>query len=118
MEADKTMPNWLIRWGLNVFSILFVAYLIKGFEVTFWGAVFGSLVLGVVNAVIRPIIVVLTLPLNVLTLGLFTLVINGMMLWLTSGVVKGFDLQSFGTSIIAALFLSILSMIISLQVRD
>lgn len=108
----------MVRWGLNVFSILFVAYLLEGFEVTFLGAVFGSLVLGMVNAVIRPIIVILTLPLNILTLGLFTLVINGLMLWLTSGVIKGFDLQGFGAAILAALFLSILSLIISLLVKD
>lgn len=112
------MPGWLIRWLLNIAGIILTAYVVKGFDVTVMGAIFGSLVLGVVNAVIRPVIILLTLPINVLTLGLFTLVINGLMLWLTSAVVKGFDLTSFGAAVISALVLSVISFIISFFVAD
>lgn len=112
------MPKWVLRWLLNIGAILLTAYVVKGFNVTVLGAVFGSLVLGFVNAVIRPIIILLTLPINILTLGLFTLVINGFMLWLTSAIVKGFDLTGFGAAVIAALLLSILSFAISFLVSD
>jgi putative membrane protein len=108
----------VLRWILNIGGIILTSYVISGFEVTFLGAVFGSLVLGIVNAVIRPIIVILTLPLNFLTLGLFTLVINGFMLWLTSTVVKGFNIHGFTTAIISALLFSFFSFIISLLVKD
>ncbi len=112
------MQGWLIRWILNIFGIMLTAYVVKGFDVTFMGAIFGSIVLGIVNAVIRAVILLLTLPLNVLTLGLFTLVINGLMLWFTSALVKGFDVHGFGAAIISALILSIISFIISYLVKD
>ncbi len=77
-------PRWLIRWVLNIIGIILTASIYGGFHVTVLGAIFGSIILGLVNATIRPIILILTLPVTVLTLGLFTLVINGFMLWLVS----------------------------------
>lgn len=112
------MGGWLKRWILNIVSIVLAAYLIKGFDVTFFGAIFGSLTLGIINAIIRPVIIFLTIPINILTLGIFTLVINGLMLWLTSTVVKGFDITGFGTAVISALVISILSFLISFIVKD
>ncbi len=112
------MPRWLFRWILNILGLLLTAYLIGGFEVTWLGAIVGSVILGIVNAIIRPVVVLLTLPINVVTLGLFTLVINGMMLWLTSAVVKGFDIHGFGSAILAALVLSIVSFFASLLIKD
>jgi putative membrane protein len=112
------VPRWLLRWILNILGLILTAYLIGGFEVTVPGAIVGSIVLGIVNAIIRPVIILLTLPLNVVTLGLFTLVINGMMLWLTSGVVKGFDIHGFGAAVLSALVLSIVSFIASMLVKD
>lgn len=112
------MAGWLIRWVLNIIAIIFTAYLIRGFEVTITGAVFGSIILGIINSIIRPVVLLLTLPINIITLGLFTLVVNGLMLWLTSSVIKGFDIQGFGTAIIAALILSLFSFIISFFVKD
>jgi putative membrane protein len=70
------MSRWLLRWILNVIGIILIAYIIKGFNVTIIGAIFGSIILGLVNATIRPVLLMLTLPLNLLTLGLFTFVIN------------------------------------------
>ncbi|MDD3652839.1 MAG: phage holin family protein [Desulfotomaculaceae bacterium] len=112
------MTGWLIRWVLNIIAIIFTAYLISGFEVTVPGAIFGSIILGVINAIIRPVVLLLTLPINIITLGLFTLVVNGLMLWLTSSVIKGFEVQGFGTAIIAALVLTLFSFVISFFVKD
>lgn len=112
------MTGWLIRWVLNIIAIIFTAYLISGFEVTVPGAIFGSIILGVINAIIRPVVLLLTLPINIITLGLFTLVVNGLMLWLTSSVIKGFEVQGFGTAIIAALVLTFFSFVISFFVKD
>ena len=78
----------------------------------------GSIFLGVINAVIRPLLIILTLPLNLVTLGLFTLVINGFMLWITSITIRGFDIHGFGWAILSALIFSILSFLISLLIDD
>ena len=112
------MRGWLLRWLLNIIAILVTAYLIPGFELTFWGAIVGSIFLGIVNAIIRPVLIILTLPLNIVTLGLFTLVINGFTLWLTAITVKGFDVTGFGAAILSALVLSIVSFVISYLVKD
>ena len=74
--------------------------------------------MGVINAVIRPLLIILTLPLNVVTLGLFTLVINGFMLYITSVTIKGFDIHGFGWAILSALVFSLLSFLISLLIDD
>lgn len=112
------MGGWLKRWILNIAGIMLTAYVIKGFDVTILGAIFGSFTLGIINAIIRPVIIFLTIPINILTLGIFTLVINGLMLWLTSTVVTGFDITGFGTAVISALAFSIISFVISLIVKD
>lgn len=112
------MPGWVLRWILNILAIMLTAALLSGFEVTIWGAIVGSIVLGIVNAVIRPLLLILTLPLNLLTLGLFTFVVNGLMLWLTSVTVKGFDIHGFGWAILSAIVLSLFSFLISYFVED
>lgn len=112
------MIRWFIRWVLNVVGIIFTAYVIVGFNVTVVGAIVGSIILGFINATIRPLILLLTLPINLLTLGLFTLVINGLMLWVVSLLVKGFVIQNFGTAVFAALLLTVISSAISFLVKD
>ncbi|OPY57910.1 MAG: Membrane protein of unknown function [Pelotomaculum sp. PtaU1.Bin035] len=112
------LAGWQKRWILNFCAIIFAAYIIRGFEVTLPGAIFGSLIFGIINAVIRPIAVMVTLPINIMTLGLFTLVINGLMLWLAGAAIKGFDIHGFGTAIISALVISIFSFIFSSFVKD
>jgi putative membrane protein len=74
--------------------------------------------MGFINATIRPLLLLLTLPLNLLTLGLFTLVINGLMLWLVSMFVRGFEIQNFVTAFFAALILTVISSVISFLVKD
>jgi putative membrane protein len=110
--------GWLKRWIFNIVGILLTAYVIKGFDVTLLGAIYGSLTLGIINAIIRPVIIFLTIPINILTLGIFTLVINGLMLWLTSTVVTGFEITGFGTAILSALALSVISFLISFIIKD
>lgn len=112
------MARWLIRWILNIAGIIFTAYIIQGFDVTPMAAIVGSILLGLVNAIIRPLVILITLPINLLTLGLFTLVINGFMLWLVSILIKGFDIQNFGTAILAALLITIISSLVSFFVKD
>ncbi|MEN6348798.1 MAG: phage holin family protein [Syntrophomonas sp.] len=112
------MQGWTIRWLLNILAIVLTAAIVPQFELTVWGAIVGSVFLGIINAVIRPLLILLTLPLNILTLGLFTFVINGLMLWITSITVKGFDIHGFGWAILSALLLSILSFAISFLVED
>ncbi|MDD4333991.1 MAG: phage holin family protein [Desulfotomaculaceae bacterium] len=112
------VTRWFIRWILNVAGIIFTAYVIVGFNVTAVGAIVGSIILGFINATIRPLILLLTLPINLLTLGLFTLIVNGFMLWVVSLLVKGFAIQNFGTAVFAALLLTVISSGISFLVKD
>jgi putative membrane protein len=101
----------LFRWGVNAAALVGIAYLIPGFDVdSIWIAILAALVLGLVNALIRPILVVLTLPITVVTLGLFLIVINALMLWLASSVIPGFDISNFMVAIFGALILWVVSM--------
>ena len=96
----------IVRWILNAAALLLVSYLVPGVMVASTYAAFvAAALLGLANAIIRPILILLTLPINILTLGLFTLVINGLMVWLVSSVVKGFDVASFSAAFWAALLL-------------
>ena len=113
------MRGWIVRWVLNGIALLVTASLISGIEVRgFLAALFAAFVLGIVNAVIRPIIIFLTLPINIITLGLFTLVINGFMLKITSTVVNGFDVYGFWAATIGALILAVFSTILNGLVKD
>lgn len=104
----------LLRWLLNAAALMAVAYLVPGFHVnSFYTALIVALVLGIVNAIIKPIIVILTLPINILTLGLFTFVINAGLILLVSTVVKGFTVDSFVTALIGGAILWVFSWITS-----
>jgi putative membrane protein len=83
-----------------------------------WGsAIIGAVVLGLVNFFVRPVMVILTFPLTILTLGLFLLVVNGLMLWLLAGLVPGIHLQGFGSAILGSLLFSLLNLAVSAIVR-
>ena len=104
----------LIKWFINTLAILVTSYLVKGIEVTGAAAlIMAAALLGILNALIRPILIILTLPINILTLGLFTLIINGGMLWFVSFLIKGFIIQGFWPAVIGALMISIVSWIIN-----
>lgn len=112
------MRGWVFRWLLNILAIILTAVLLPGFEPTLWGIIIGSIFLGIINAVIRPILILLTLPLNILSLGLFTLIINGFMLWLTSVTIVGFNIKGFGWAVVSSIVLTIISSVISFLVED
>lgn len=112
------MSGLMARWLLNIAALIITAALLPGFELTIWGAIVGSVFLGIINAVIRPFLLVLTLPLNIITLGLFTFVINALMLWLTSATIQGFDIHGFGWAILSAIIFSVISFVISLFIDD
>lgn len=104
----------IIRWIVSALSLLLVAYLVPGIAVEgFYAALIAALVLGFVNAIIRPILLILTLPINILTLGLFTLVVNAFMLWLVSTIVKGFDVVSFPAALWAAVILWLVGWVVN-----
>lgn len=109
----------LLRWLINALALLLVARLVPGFEVaSFYTALIVALVLGLVNAVIRPILIFLTLPITVLTLGLFIFVINAAMILLVSTFVKGFEVAGFGPAFIASLVLWLISLVTNLLLRS
>jgi putative membrane protein len=102
----------ILRWILNALVLMFIPYLISGVEVAnFYTALITALVLGLVNAVIRPVLIILTLPINILTLGLFTLVINGLLFWFVSSFIKGFSIAGFWPAFWAALIYSLVSIV-------
>ena len=90
----------LIVWLINTVALLVLPYLMTSIRISgFWTALIAALVLGLVNALIRPILVVLTLPVTLVTLGLFIFVINGLLFWLVSRMVDGFYVSSFWAAI-------------------
>jgi putative membrane protein len=100
----------LLRWLFNALAILAIAYYVPGIGVSgFYAALIAALVLGIINALLRPILIILTLPVNILTLGLFTLVINALLFWLTSTIVKGFQVANFKAAFLGALIMWIVS---------
>jgi putative membrane protein len=102
--------NVLIIWLVDSLAILGTAYILPGTVVSNFGtALLTSVVLGLVNAFIRPIFIFLTLPLNILTFGLFTLVINALMVMLVSAIVPGFKVRDFWAAFIFAIILSIIN---------
>ncbi|MFT4103160.1 MAG: phage holin family protein [Burkholderiaceae bacterium] len=104
----------LLGWAINALCLLALPYLMSAVTLSSFGtALIVALVLGLLNVFIRPVLVILTLPINLLTLGLFTLVINGLLFWVTSRLVDGFTIASFGWAIIAALVYSLISWAVS-----
>ncbi|EKP94615.1 phage holin family protein [Thermaerobacter subterraneus] len=106
--------NLLLRWLISAGSILLVAWLLEGIDVAGPGAALvAALVLGLVNAVIRPVVLFLTMPIGCLTLGLFTFVVNALMFWLVAAVVDGFEVQGFVPALIGSLLVSVISTVAS-----
>ena len=100
----------LMRWLISALAFLALPHIISGIAVSgFKTALILALLWGLVNITVRPILIILTLPFTILTLGIFTFVINGFLLWLLGGVVKGFEVHGFWVAILGALFLSLVS---------
>lgn len=107
-----------MRWLINAAALLALPYLYDGVRVEGIGAALvAAAVLGIGNAVVRPILLMLTLPLNIATLGLFTFVINALMLWGVAAVVNGFNVDGFMGAFIGSLLLTIVSAVLSAILR-
>jgi putative membrane protein len=111
------MAEFLAHLVLTAALLLIVANVVRGVEVEGFGsALLGAFALGLVNAVVRPLMLVLTLPLTVLTFGLFLLVINAFMLWLVAALVPGVRIQGFGPALLGSLFLTVLNVGVELLI--
>ena len=104
----------LIVWLVNALALMAVAYLMPSISVaSFWTALVAALVLGLINAVIRPVLIFVTLPASVLTLGLFILVLNGLLFWFVGTFVEGFRVEGFWAGFFGAILFSIVSWALS-----
>lgn len=113
------MSGLLIRWLILSAAIMVSAYLFPGIEISGFGtALVAALVLGILNAFFRPILIILTLPINILTLGLFTFVINAFLLMMTSGVIGGLYVSGFGSALLGSLIISLVSWGLSSFISD
>ena len=113
------MRGLLLRWFILTLAIMTAAYLFSGIHVSGFGsALFAALVLGILNAFFRPILFLLTLPINVLTLGLFTFVINALLLMMTSGIIGGLVVDGFWSAMFGSLVISLVSLLLSSFISD
>lgn len=107
------MTKVLVRWLLLAGALLLVAHLYPGVEVkSFSSALIAALVLGLLNTLLRPVLVLLTLPVTVLSLGLFLFVINALMFWAASGLLEGFQVSGFGAALLGSLIYSLFGVLI------
>ena len=104
----------LIAWLLHTLALIAVAYLLPGVSVASFGsALIAALVLGLVNTVIRPLLILLTLPVTILTLGLFIFVINGLLFWLVGSFIQGFVVAGFWWGVFGAIVYSLISWLLT-----
>jgi putative membrane protein len=107
------MMKLLAKWLLSAVALLFVAYVYSGVEVrSFGAALIAAFVIGLLNTVVRPVLVVLTLPVTVLTLGLFLFIINALMFWAAASVLDGFHVRGFTAALLGSLIYSVIGLVI------
>ena len=100
----------LLVWILNAVALLVGAYILPGIVVaSFWSAMWAALVLGLINMLVKPLFVLLTLPITIVTVGLFLFVINALMFWLAGSILKGFQVKGFWWAVLGALLYSLIS---------
>jgi putative membrane protein len=104
----------ILVWILNAVALLVVAYLLPGIAVASFGsALIAALVLGLLNMLVKPVLVLLTLPITIVTLGLFLLVLNALLFWLAGSVLKGFHVNGFWWAVAGAILYSLISGLLS-----
>ncbi|MFO7815464.1 MAG: phage holin family protein [Halanaerobiales bacterium] len=117
-EFRQKRKGLLAKLLITMVALLITAYILPGMTINgIFAGFFAALILGVVNIVVKPIFIILTLPLTILTMGLFLLIINGLMLWLASGIVPGFLITGFWTAVFGSILLSIVTWFLN-QVLD
>jgi len=113
------MRGIALRWLTLTGAILFASYMLDGIQVRgFMSALGAAAILGILNAFFRPIALILTLPINILSLGLFTFVINALMLKMASGVIDGFEVQGFWPAVFGALVISLASWLLNIFINE
>lgn len=111
--------GFLLRVIVNALAIMLAASIVPGIRVDgLVAALVGGLLLGLVNAIVRPVLIILTLPITLVTLGLFLLVLNGFCFWLVASIVKGFYVGGFWSACLGALIVSIVSWVMTALISD
>ena len=112
------MGRFLTKWIINSLAILIITYIVKGIQVASpLTAIVVALVLGIINTFLRPFIILITLPINIFTLGVFTFFINGFLFYITSKIVKGFAVTGFWPAFFGSLLFSTISFLLSLLIN-
>jgi putative membrane protein len=112
------MPHFLLTWLVTAVSLMITANLVAGFEVrNFVAALVAAVIIGLVNAIIRPILIALTLPITFITLGLFLFVVNALTIWLAGYFAPGFDVTGFIPALIGSIVLTIVASVINFVVQ-
>ena len=113
------MRGLVVRWMVSALALYLTSLIVRGIEINgIFPLLFAAITIGVLNAIVRPVILLLTLPLNLLTLGLFTLVVNAGMLWMAAQVVKGFEVHGFWSALGGWLLMSIFTFFINLLIGE
>ncbi len=111
--------RWLLIWALNAVALLLVPYVIPGVHLeSFSSALLAVVVLGLVNTIVRPLFILLTLPVTLLTLGLFLFVINALMFWFAGDLLSGFRVDGFFAALFGSIVYSLASWLLSALVKD
>jgi putative membrane protein len=109
----------ILTWLLAACALLLVAYLYPGVQVqSFTSALIAAAVIGLFNAVLRPILVILTLPVTIVTLGLFLFVINALLFWAAASVLSGFQVSGFVAALVGSLIYSVLMLVVNTATRS
>lgn len=117
--GNQMIMRLLIKWLCLTAAILFTAYFLDGITITgFFSAFFTAAALGILNMFFRPLLFILTLPINVMTLGFFTLVINALMLKMASGLIPGFTVTGFWTAVFGSLLISVVNWVLSALIQE
>jgi len=104
----------LLLWILNAIALLAVTYLLPSIQVSGFGtALLAALGLGLINTLVRPVLAILTLPITVITLGIFYLVLNGLLFWLASAFIPGFEVHGFASAIVGAILYGVIAWVLS-----
>lgn len=109
-EPERSgVTNAFIWISVNVVALLIVEYILPGFTITnLWNAIVAAIIIGVINTYIRPILQLITLPLSILTLGIFAFLINVFLLMFASWIVPGFEINDFWTAVLASILLTLI----------
>jgi len=109
----------IVRWLMLTAAIIVTSYLLDGIHISgFFSAFFAAAILGILNAFFRPVLLLLTLPINILSLGLFTFVINAFLLMMASGVISGFQVRGFWSAVFGSFLISLISWILTAFISE